>query len=146
MEFKKEITDEIVITDSTTFSINVILTHPPVDELKASIKSERWFEGIVLATSYYEVFANEKINEYLKSKGKNIESKRIEKMNLQHILVFLYSHDIINESDYSQMIELNNYRNYVVHRLINKIDTKKSKQLIEHGIDCWIRLREKKIG
>ncbi len=129
-----------------TFPEALVLARSPVDELNDSIKNGRWFEGLVLVTSYYEILAVEQINSFLKSQGKEIDSERFGRLGFERLLIFLYSHDIIDKKDYDQLIQLNTYRNRVVHHLVNKkIDIARAEMEIRHGIECWKRLFAKKI-
>lgn len=115
----------------------------PIAELKQCISTNRFFEGLVLATSYYQVLAVDKIIRYLKKKKKSVDVEKIRRMQVSEILFFLYCHDIISESENTQMIEVNKYRNEVVHFLIKKIDPVIVTKLIEHSIECWGELAQK---
>lgn len=123
---------------------NIILPDYVVEELENSIKNQRWFEGIVLSASYYESLAVEKIDQYLKSKGKSIDVKKFKRFYLHRLLIFLYSHSMIAEKEYSQMIELNKTRDKIVHREEQSIDPIYAEKLIRHGINCFIWLRKRK--
>lgn len=119
------------------YGFDIYLVRDPITELQQCISTKRFFEGIVLATSYYQVLAVDKIIRYLKKKKKSVDVEKIKRMQLSEIIFFLYCHDIISESENTQMIEVNKYRNEVVHFLIKKIDPEIATKLIEYSIDCW---------
>jgi hypothetical protein len=145
MEHKVKINDKLVITDTLEFKIKVILKHPPIEELKEALASKRYFEGLVLSTSYYEITAIDKIKQFLEKKELNISINNFGRIGLSQILVFLYSHKLINHNDYCHMNELIGYRNKIVHREANKIDEKDAIRLINDGIICLGNLEKVKL-
>jgi hypothetical protein len=120
-----------------------ILPFSPIGIIQEHVGNHRWFEGLVLATSYFEMIGEEKIYEFLNSEGKNVSKEILGRINLKSLIVLLFSHGLINQIDYGKMSALNTYRNNVVHRLEDEIDTVRAENLINDGINCIKNLIEK---
>ena len=88
--------------------------------------------------------ALEQIQKYIKKYDFKIKTKKFERIGFERILDLLYLLKIINHEDYSQMNEVNDYRNDIVHT-VEKIDFDKAKKQIQHCIDCWKRLFKQKL-
>jgi len=123
------------------FHLDALLTYAPLSPLMDAIAHARWFEGVVLATSFYEVEAVEKIKQYFRKNEKNIDPNRIENMSLSTLIVLLYSYGLITEKDYTRMHELNGFRRKVVHKFVDKINPNEAEKNIKTGIDCLENLR-----
>lgn len=105
------------VTNTASVNASICLVHPPLRALKKSIEEEDSFRGIIFSSVYIETYGKERIIEYLKFH--NSESKEISKaksLNLKGIINKMYSLGIIDKVASSQLHELREKRNKIVHK------------------------------
>lgn len=115
----------------------------PVEVLKECIKHNEWFKGIVLSTAFFEGIGKELLIVHF---GDRINSDRIEHLRLEQIIMFLNASEMIDQTTYSDMMEVRDYRNSIVHLepfTKPKIQPQETKRVIQKAIKCLKSLTEK---
>ena len=117
----------------------------PIQKLEKCIKDKEWFKGIVLSTAFFEGVGTIVLSTHFKG---HIAPEKIEHIrSLDQIILLLYASEIIDQSTYSKMIEVNQFRNNLVHikpfAIPQKIQPKKAKRIIKKAIVCLEALMEK---
>ncbi len=110
---------------SCNHSMSVAKVPRPIDVINNEINKKRGFEGIILANVFLESLSYEIISKYLSKNKIKISEEKIENLNLNELIIFLYGTKLINYEIYLKMMELKNIRNKLVHSQINTIDMKR---------------------
>lgn len=110
----------------------------PVTDLKQAISRRAWFEGIVIATTYFEWLGIRKLKNYFESEGITIGSNRIERLNLGELIVFLYGCSIIDYDTYTKMFKVKHIRDDLVHQPEAKyeLQDRDAERLIKKALEC----------
>lgn len=106
-------------------SFTVARVPKPIDVIEDSIKKKKGFEGIILANVFFENFAYRIISKYLENNNRNISRNKLDNMTLNDYILFLYGAGIINQVNYTKMIEVKNKRNELVHSKKGSYDMKR---------------------
>lgn len=117
--------------------------HDPIKVLQECIEHREWFKGIVLSTAFLEGIGKTVLVDYFEDQ---IKPERIEHLRLEQIIMFLYASRIIDESTYSTMMEIKDYRNNIVHLepfTRPRLQPKEAEKIIEKTISCLEPLSEK---
>lgn len=129
------------------------LYYKPIQELVKLYQGERWFEGLILSCVYFHRIGIKKLREYAKSNTDlAISSNKIKNMRLvlDEALVLLHITKIINRKTYTDMGEIRDIRNDLVHEpdTIKDFDSNpdEAKRLLQNGIRCVDKLRKAKIN
>lgn len=116
----------------------------PILILKNCIRHEEWFKGVVLSTAFLEGIGVRVLSGHFKG---NIAPEKFEHIrSVAQIIVLLYASGIINQSTYSKMIEVNEFRNDLVHiepYTPQRMKPEKAKKIIKKAITCLKVLLEK---
>ena len=116
----------------------------PITVLTECIEQREWFKGIVLSTAFFEGMRRKVLLDHFKGR---MCPERIEHLrSLEQIIMFLYASGIIDQSTYSKMIEVNKFRNNLVHLepfTEPKLQPRAAEKTIEKAISCLCPLIEK---
>lgn len=106
----------------------------PIPTLRKAKEQKSWFYGIVMATTFFEIFGLERLKENFKGK---ISGKRLENLGLEQIILLLHGCGIIDQKTYTKMMEVRKVRNKVVHSPFDyEIKDTDARKIIEKAIDC----------
>jgi len=124
----------------------------PLDLLKATIENKKWFEGLILSATFFELFGFITLRTYYGEKKGETYRKRIEefldRIGLANKLLLLYLCDFICPATYTKMIKVVRERNRLVHRVrrinkdfvfqveISEESKEKAIELIADAIEC----------
>lgn len=100
------------------------------------IKNREWFKGVVLSTAFLEVIGMGLLQSHFSGK---IKPERIEHLRFEQMVMLLYASEIIEQPIYSKMIEVNQFRNDIVHfktLLPPKLPPKKAEANIKKAVTC----------
>jgi hypothetical protein len=118
----------------------------PADVLKDCIRQKEWFKGVVLSTTFFEIVGKMILS--LKFK-EEIRSEKFERLqSVDQIIMLLFVSGVIDQPIYCKMIEVNSFRNDMVHietLTEPKLNPKEAEQTINKAINC-LELLMKKIG
>lgn len=105
------IADSIVISDSadTSFIIN------PIPEIEKSLDEQDYFKAATFLAAILEYYGRLAINGKLETEDRSVDEKRIDRLSLEEVSVFLYGLKVIDQPCYSALIELNKLRNSLLH-------------------------------
>lgn len=134
-----------IVTDTKTLTIEVIY---PDKEIEKLVNDNQLFQAVVLTTSYSEYYSTLRLKQYFEKNEINISKDKIDKFTLDEQIMWLYSHRIIPEKEYQQLMKLKKFRNEIVHgkpHVTLKIDEKKAKKVINNGVNCLKSLINLKI-
>lgn len=128
----------------------------PIEELKKCIRYKQWFKGMALSTTFFEGigakvlllrFRSQKILRNKKEMAQMIMAEKmiaekIEDLSLNSILILLYALGIIEPSTYLKMVDVNQHRNDMVHKLspFAKPQGRLWRRKIETTIECLPKL------
>lgn len=113
----------------------------PIQILINCIEKEKWFEGVVLSTAFFEGIGKMLLSDHFKGE---IGSERFRNLGL--IIMFLRASEIIDPTTYSDMMKVKDFRDDIVHLepfTKPKLQPKKAKEIIEKAISCLGKLFEK---
>lgn len=112
----------------------------PIEVLRDCIKQKEWFKGIVLSTAFFEGVGERLLSAHFKE---TISPDKIENLrSVEKIIILLFASGIIDQPIYTKMIEVNDFRNDIVHlRTLEaptdpKLQPKKAERIIEKAIAC----------
>ena len=130
----EKIGKEVVVHDKG-FGIDAILVHKPRTSILEALRKEDWFKGIILSATYFEHFGLEKLKEYYQGK---ITPEKLNRLNLEQIILFLFGSGIIDQATYTKMIEIKDARNELVHEPWANVTLteNRGKVLIRKAIEC----------
>jgi hypothetical protein len=98
-------------------NISLYYTQPNhLEEVNDAIKKHEYFKAFTLCDSLYESFGKNILVVHFKERHLSLNSNRIEKLGIQSVILMLYTHKLIEEGTYSQMLSVNSVRNELVHR------------------------------
>lgn len=113
----------------------------PTDVLRECVEKKEWFKGIVLSATFLEGIGSRVLSLHF---ARQIREEKIERLQLNLIIVLLYASRIIDHSTYSKMVEINQYRNDIVHTKEPFSEpeprAKDAKRIIEMAITCLSKL------
>jgi len=116
----------------------------PIQILQKCIKDEEWFKGVVLSTAIFEGVGIRMLSNYFKDQ---ITPEKFEHIrSMEQIIVLLYVSKIIDQPTYSKMIEVNKFRNTLVHYnpyTPQLLQPKEAKEIIKKAMSCLKALIEK---
>lgn len=137
-EFRITVADKIMVTDS----VHAIKIPSPVRALQETIDQKDWFKGIIMSATYFERLGIKKLKERFQSRGIIISPDRIERLELERIIMFLYGCGIIDQNTYSQMFEVKNKRKDLVHKIgpVYDLNEQEAERLIKKAIECVRKL------
>ena len=116
----------------------------PRDVLRECIKKREWFKGVVLSTTFFEGIGKRLLIEYFKNKVGSDKFERVR--STEQIIIFLYVSEIIDPKTYCKMMEVNKFRNDIVHMEVfaePRLKPKKARKMIKKAIACLETLIEK---
>lgn len=105
----------------------------PRQMLDNAIRQREWFRGIVLSAALIEHFGSIILQNHLRDK---ISSERLKRLKLEHIIIFLYALNLINQPTYSKMIEIKDKRDDLAHNPFTELDPEQAELLIRKAIEC----------
>ena len=115
----------------------------PVVILRECIEDREWFKGIVLSTAFLEGIGKTVLEGHFKEQ---IASERFKNLRLELIIMFLRGSGIIDQSTYSDMMKVKDFRDNTVHLepfTEPKLKAKKAERIIGKAIICLQTLIEK---
>ena len=115
----------------------------PVEVLEECIERREWFKGVVLSTAFFEGIGKTVLSGHFKEQ---ISSERFKNLRLELILMFLQASGIIDQPTYSDMMQVKDYRDAVVHLepfTEPKLEPEKAEKIIRKAISCLQTLIEK---
>jgi len=118
----------------------------PTDVLRDCIKQKEWFKGIVLSTAFFEIVGKRILSGKFKEK---IRSKRFERLqSVDRIIMLLFVSGTIDQPTYCKMVEVNSFRNDIVHiETLSepKLNPKEAEKTINKAISCLELLMKKMV-
>lgn len=115
----------------------------PIEVLRECIERREWFKGMVLSTAFFEGLGKTVLLGHFKGQ---IASERFKSLRLELIIMFLRASEIIDQSTYSDMMEVKSFRDDIVHLepfTEPKLESKKAERIIGKAIGCLQTLIEK---
>ena len=119
----------------------ILETDYAIEQLTNSLNNQRWFEGIVLAASFYKLIAIDKIQQHLKVKNIPLDAANYKRIGLKALIIFLYGLGVICKKEYDIMINFTSKRNKIVDGDVNTITPEEGNNLINDGIYCLKSLK-----
>ena len=101
----------IMLSDSVETSLII----NPKPEIEKSLEEQDYFKATTLLSAILEYYGKQIIIERLRAKGREVDKERVDRLHLSDVTLFLYGLEIINQSCYSALIELNKLRNNFMH-------------------------------
>jgi len=119
-----------------------ILVPNPIKVLQEAINQKDWFRGIIMSATFFERLGIKKLKEHFQSNGINVDQERIERLELERIIIFLYGCGAIDQNTYAQMFQIKNKRDDLVHKVMPtfELNDGEAKRLIEKAIECVKKL------
>ena len=134
-------------------SIMLAGTIRPLDLLKETIDNQDWFKGLILSTTFFEMFGLMMLDSYFRQGKKGPEQHKIvadflARLRLMKLIQLLYLCDFIKLETYRKMKNIVKERNKWIHRAqrgkrdfaylidVEEEDTEKIMNLIADAIDC----------
>ncbi|UCH32421.1 MAG: hypothetical protein JSV05_03315 [Candidatus Bathyarchaeota archaeon] len=110
----------------------------PVQVLKDCIEKKEWFKGIVLSTAFFEGLGIAILKDQFRDK---IAPKNFDRMrSVQQIIILLFASGLIRQHTYSKMLEVNEFRNNLVHFPFGApqqpLKAKEAQRIIRKAISC----------
>lgn len=110
----------------------------PVQILRDRIEEEKWFEGVVLSTAFFEGVGIGVLKSHFQGK---VASEKIDRIrSVEQIIFLLYASGMIKQPTYSKMLEVNDFRNGLVHFPLGTprqpLEPKEAKRIIQKAIGC----------
>lgn len=125
----------------------------PIEVLEDCIKHGEWFKGIVLSTTFIEGVGKMVLVSHFK--GTISEEKINGIRSVERSIIFLYASKIIDQPTYTKMIEVNEYRNDIVHIepfTEPYLEPKEAERIIRKAISClealfkaWVKEKPEEI-
>lgn len=110
----------------------------PVQVLRQCIKDEEWFRGIVLSTAFFEGIGKAILQGHFQDRIASKKFKHIQ--SVDRIILLLYVSGRIKKPTYSKMVEVNKFRNAVVHFPLGTpqepLEPEEAKRIIHKAISC----------
>lgn len=110
----------------------------PVQILRQCIKDEEWFRGIVLSTAFFEGIGKAILQGHFHDRIASEKFKHIQ--SVDRIILLLYVSGRIKQPTYSKMVEVNRFRNAVVHFPLGTpqepLEPEEAKRIIQKAISC----------
>jgi len=106
-------------------------------EVSDAIENLEYFKAFTLCSSLYESFGKSIL--IAKFKTMSLNSDRLEKLGIQSVIIILYTHGLIKQGTYSDMISINDTRNYFVHRYMSSTQSDKIAGKIKQNIPKIMR-------
>lgn len=97
---------------------NISMYYVQPDHLKEvsnAIEYGDYFKAFTLCNSLYESLGKNILVKYFKGQI-SLNSDRLEKLTIQSVIMMLYTHRLVEEGTYSDMISVNSIRNTLVHQ------------------------------
>lgn len=91
--------------------------------------------------AYFEYYATQKLINYLKEKGVDLNEKRLPQMPLGEKIRLLYSMNIINNTTYSKIVEVKKERDKLAHEAkpfhaLYDLEDKRAMEIIRKAEEC----------
>lgn len=90
-------------------------------EVSDAIEEHEYFKAFVLCVSLYESFGKNILIRHFKTNKLTLNPKKIYKLTMNSVIMLLYTHRIINEGVYSDMIDVSKVRNDLTHEYMSSI-------------------------
>ena len=79
---------------SVSESVSITIVDPSII-LRKTLEEKRWFEGVVLSTTYFEHYGFEKLKNHFKGV---INEKKLEYLGFESKLVLMFGSGVINQT------------------------------------------------
>lgn len=90
-------------------------------EVSDAIEEHEYFKAFVLCVSLYESFGKNILIRHFKTNKLSLNPEKIYKLTMNSVIMLLYTHRIINEGVYSDMIDVYKVRNDLTHEYMSSI-------------------------
>jgi len=119
--------------------ISLYYTQPDyLKEVSDAIEYHEFFKAFTLCNSLYESFGKNILIIHIKE-HLSLKSKHLEKLGIQGVILLLYTHGLIKEGTYSDMLSVNSVRNHLTHRFLPSIMSEEILKEINENIPKIMR-------
>jgi hypothetical protein len=95
--------------------------YDPLEELAEAIKSHDFFKAYSLGSTLFESYGKKILAKYFHNIDLDVMHGKIERMNLQTVILMLYTHKVIDKEFYLELTEIIKIRNkLIIHADITK--------------------------
>ena len=124
-------------------SVTVYYTEPDyLKEVADSISSGKYFNAYTLCISLYESLGKKILIKHFKG-NINLSSEKIDKLGVYSVIVMLYTQNLIQEGSFSEMVNVNNLRNDLIHKFMTSMMSEKFLKKIKTNSSKLTRSLEK---
>jgi hypothetical protein len=123
---------------SNNHQISLYYSKPDhLKEVSEAIIDLDYFKAFTLCNSLYEAFGkNILVSEF---RNMSLNEDRIKRLGIHSIILMLYTHHLIKEGTYSDMISVNDTRNDFVHDYMSSTQSEKTAKEIKENIPKIMR-------
>jgi hypothetical protein len=109
--FVRTLVEKITLSDS----LESCLIINPVPEVEDALKKGDHFRAVALLHAVLEYYGKLPIDKRLESEKRSIDWNKIERLHLFQVALFVYALGIVSQSCYTALIQLNKFRNDLLH-------------------------------
>lgn len=110
-----------------------------LDEVSKALANHDYFKAFSLCTSLYESFAKGILKRYVEFKGLSLNSKRLDRLQLESLILMLYTNGLILEGTFSDMVSVTAVRNDQIHRYLDKFLSEEALKDIDDNVPMVMR-------
>jgi len=115
-------------------NISQYYTQPDhLKEVSDAIENHEFFKAFTLCSSLYESFGTNILIKHFKE-NLSLNSDKLEKLGVVGVIIMLYTHRLIAEGTYSDMISVNSLRNDLVHDYLVSLSSEKIQKRLKENI------------
>jgi hypothetical protein len=104
-----------------------------IEEINIAKETHDYFKAYSLGCSIFEYYGKKILREYFIKHKTSIKDNKIQKLNLESIIILLYTHKIIKEGVFSDMVKITKIRNDFIHSgVIEVLSLEKLKETAEN--------------
>jgi hypothetical protein len=111
-------------------------------EVSDAISNHEYFTAFSLCVSLYQSYAKQILISYIENKGLSFDTKKLDKLSLDSLIIMLYTNGLIADGIYSDMISVNRCRNNQIHFYLDKLLSEDTLKEIDDNIPKIIRSLE----
>lgn len=113
---------------------NYIVYYDPLVELQNATKEHDFYKAFSLGCALFEAYGAKILNKYFDNSSVHVAIEKMERLNLQTLIIMLFTQKIIDEKPYNEMTKINKIRNTLVihHDPTNRLTEELLKDTSEH--------------
>ena len=123
----------------------------PINEISKAKEDRDYFKAMTYSCAVFEYYGKQILVWHFNDIKRPIGKSKLERMSLNPVIMMLYTHEIINESVYNDMIQVKELRNKFIHedrsvKISSEqfIDSNKNPdKMVDKALGCAIFLKAK---